>query len=567
METFPGQSEMIVKPEVQLLGDTLGAIAQGTLRIPRFQRPYVWRPDQMLELFDSLERGYPVGSLLVWETNLPLPSLDRVGDIAVPGPPPGAPTAFVLDGHQRLSTLFGTLMRPADQVVLDGQSEWIWQIFRELGDRFSREFGDRSSRNRYRHWKQTGTPPAQLLPMRSVLRTLDFLTFARRLQGGTESFVDFRHIGKMIDEAEQVAQRIKSYRFAVIRLQGGTLDQAVEVFSRLNSKGSPMTPQQMVSALTYDADSEDNLGDRISLILEGLGSRGFAELPSSTVFRAVLAVAGEEDVQTGRWESLAKRTKGKLDTAVERTETALGLAVDFLRSDVGVPLARLVPYSIQVLLLTAFFGLRPEPDGRQRDILAHWFWSTSWSGFFASANTTQVKNYLAAMKKFAQGGPDPDGCDEQARPFPDRFDMRSARIRTYLLWELQESPERQDPTGATFQALDELVKADTRAYRHVVASGAAGDSGQSPANRLIMPTVPGLSVRRALLTLAPDVADAVLASHGIPPEAMALLREGDDQGFIASRATHLAERERRFIVEKGIRPADAAAGGTEIDTE
>ncbi len=403
--------------------------------------------------------------------------------------------------------------------------------------------------------------------MRSVLRTLDFLTFARRLQGGTESFVDFRHIGKMIDEAEQVAQRIKSYRFAVIRLQGGTLDQAVEVFSRLNSKGSPMTPQQMVSALTYDADSEDNLGDRISLILEGLGSRGFAELPSSTVFRAVLAVAGEEDVQTGRWESLAKRTKGKLDTAVERTETALGLAVDFLRSDVGVPLARLVPYSIQVLLLTAFFGLRPEPDGRQRDILAHWFWSTSWSGFFASANTTQVKNYLAAMKKFAQGGPDPDGCDEQARPFPDRFDMRSARIRTYLLWELQESPERQDPTGATFQALDELVKADTRAYRHVVASGAAGDSGQSPANRLIMPTVPGLSVRRALLTLAPDVADAVLASHGIPPEAMALLREGDDQGFIASRATHLAERERRFIVEKGIRPADAAAGGTEIDTE
>ncbi|WP_396229739.1 DUF262 domain-containing protein, partial [Frankia sp. CpI1-P] len=126
---------MIVKPEVQLLGDILGAIAQGTLRIPRFQRPYVWRPDQMLELFDSLERGYPVGSLLVWETNLPLPSLDRVGDIAVPGPPQGTPTAFVLDGHQRLSTLFGTLMRSVDQAVPDGQSDWIWRVFRELGDR------------------------------------------------------------------------------------------------------------------------------------------------------------------------------------------------------------------------------------------------------------------------------------------------------------------------------------------------------------------------------------------------------------------------------------------------
>ncbi|KJE24604.1 Protein of unknown function DUF262 [Frankia torreyi] len=566
METVPGQTEMIVKPEVQLLGDILGAIAQGTLRIPRFQRPYVWRPDQMLELFDSLERGYPVGSLLVWETNLPLPSLDRVGDIAVPGPPQGTPTAFVLDGHQRLSTLFGTLMRSVDQAVPDGQSDWIWRVFRELGDRPSRESGDRSSRNRYRHWKQVGMPPAQLLPMRSVLRTLDFLNFARRLQSGTDFIVDPRDVENMIDEAEQVSQRIKSYRFAVVRLQGGTLDQAVEVFSRLNSKGSPMTPQQMVSALTYNADSADTLGDRISLILEGLGSRGFAELPSSTVFRAVLAVAGEEDVQTGRWESLARRRKGKLDTAVVRTETALGLTVEFLCSAVGVPLARLVPYSIQVLLLTAFFDLCPEPDRRQRDVLVRWFWSTSWSGFFASANTTQVKNYLAAMKKFAEGGPDPDGCDEQARPFPDRFDMRSARVRTYLLWELQELPERRYPTGEEFQALEELVKADTRAYRHVVTSGTTGGE-QSPANRLIMPTVPGLSVRRALLALAPDVADAVLASHGIPPEAMALLQGGDDQGFIAHRAKHLAEREREFIVRKGIRPADATAGETEIDTE
>ncbi len=567
MERVPGQSEMIVKPEVQLLGDVLGSIARGTLRIPRFQRPYVWRPDQMLDLFDSLERGYPVGSLLVWETNLSLPSLDRVGGIPVPGPQSGLPTAFVLDGHQRLSTLFGALMRPAEEIGEDGSGEWIWRIFRELGDRPSRESFERDRRNQYRHWKKDGVPPAGLLPMRSVLRTLDFLTFARRFQDEAAPKLGSRRADEMIDEAEQISQRIKSYRFAVISLQGGTLGQAVEVFSRLNSKGSAMTPQQMVSALTYDADAKDNLGDRISLILEGLGSQGFADLPSNTVFRAVLAVAGEEDVQTGRWESLANRTRDKLGDAVERTEAAIGLTVDFLQSEVGVPLARLVPYSIQVLLLTAFFDLCPDPSERQRIVLVRWFWSTSWSGFFASANTTQVKNYLAAMKGFAYGGPEPDGGNEQARPFPDRFDMRSARIRTFLLWELQELPERRDPTGRAFNALDELVKADTKAYRHIVASGTAGGNEQSPANRLIMPTAPGLSVRRALLTLAPDARDDVLASHGIPPEAMSLLRDGDDQGFIASRARHLAERERDFILRQGIQPADAAAGEAEIDTE
>jgi hypothetical protein len=565
METFPGSAEMIVKPEVQLLGDVLSSIAQGTLRIPRFQRPFVWRPDQMLELFDSLERGYPVGSLLVWETNLSLPSLDRVGDIVVPAAQPGLPTAFVLDGHQRLSTLFGTLARAGDAAP-DGDGEWIWRIYRELGVRPGKD-ADRYRRNLYRHWKKSAHPPADLLPMRAVLRTLDFLAFARTLQHEVEPVAGPRRAAEMVDEAEQVSGRIKSYRFAVVRLQGGTLEQAVEVFSRLNSKGSAMTPQQMVSALTYDEDSANNLGDRISLILEGLTDRGFAGIPSSTVFRAILAVAGEEDVHTVRWESLATRTKGRLETAVPRTEVALGRAVDFFRVEVGVPLARLVPYSIQILLLTAFFDQCPDPDTRQRSVLVRWFWSTSWSGFFASANSTQVKNYLAAMKEFARGGPEPDGCDEQARPFPDRFDMRSARIRTLLLWELQEFPARLDPGGQRFDAVEALARADTRAYRHVVTTNLNERIEQSPANRLVIPTPRGLSVRRTLLNLEPDVAAEVLASHGIPPEAIELLRAGDGAGFIRVRAKHLAEREQEFIRRQRLHPADVAVSETEIDTE
>ncbi|WP_250285951.1 DUF262 domain-containing protein [Frankia sp. CiP1_Cm_nod2] len=332
-----------------------------------------------IDLAALLERRAQASPERPAETNLGLPSLDRVGDIPAPEPPAGSAVSFVLDGHQRLSTLFGTLMRPAEDIGSAPANSWIWRVFRELGS-------DRNNRLVYRHWRKAGEPPASFLPVRSVLRTLDFLTFARQLQAASE---DPRTGDAMINEAEQVSQRIKSYRFAVIRLQGGTLEQAIEVFSRLNSKGSAMTPQQMVSALTYSSSSEVNLGDQVSLMLEGLGDRGFAGLPSNVVFRAVLAVAGEEDVQSGRWESLARRTRARLNPAIEQTEVALSRAVDFLRHEIRVPVARLVPYSIQVLLLTAFFDLCPKPSDGQRRILTRWFWSTSWSGFFASANTTQ----------------------------------------------------------------------------------------------------------------------------------------------------------------------------------
>ncbi|WP_322758956.1 hypothetical protein [Frankia sp. Cr2] len=250
---------------------------------------------------------------------------------------------------------------------------------------------------------------------------------------------------------------------------------------------------------------------------------------------------------------------------MDRTEIALARTIGFLREDIGAPLARLVPYNIQILLLTTFFNIRENPSGDQVETLRRWFWSTSWSGFFAGADSTQVKNYLNTMKIFADGGPGPEGQNQVARPFPDRFDMRSTRIRTFILWELQELQERLDSTGAVIDVVGTLERADTRAYRQITTEKT--DGAQSPANRIISPTQPGTSVRRALRTLPADINLAVLQSHGIPAELLDHLLAGNDVEFIAGRAEYLAGRERELMTKFGIRPADSALGSTDIDTE
>jgi uncharacterized protein with ParB-like and HNH nuclease domain len=51
------------------LGTVLDQIDQGTLLLPEFQRGYVWNRDQVRGLMRSLYRRYPVGGLLVWETD------------------------------------------------------------------------------------------------------------------------------------------------------------------------------------------------------------------------------------------------------------------------------------------------------------------------------------------------------------------------------------------------------------------------------------------------------------------------------------------------------------------
>ena len=84
--------------------------------LPAIQREFVWKPDQIVKLFDSILRGYPISSFLFWElkpenrdrwqaykfldraqqggTHNEIASIDGVQNMIL-----------VLDGQQRLTSL------------------------------------------------------------------------------------------------------------------------------------------------------------------------------------------------------------------------------------------------------------------------------------------------------------------------------------------------------------------------------------------------------------------------------------------------------------------------------
>src|SRR6185503_7847723 len=89
-----------------------------TLLVPDLQRPYVWTPSQVTLLIDSLLRGWPFGTLLLWRVHKEelagIPSrpfwrvADRTGefdDAQVSKSNPPAEFRMVLDGQQRLQSL------------------------------------------------------------------------------------------------------------------------------------------------------------------------------------------------------------------------------------------------------------------------------------------------------------------------------------------------------------------------------------------------------------------------------------------------------------------------------
>ena len=84
----------------------LDSVISGEIRIPAFQRGFVWEMDRVAYLLDSIYKGYPFGSLLFWRTRQQLLTERKLGTFTLPRPQTDYPIDYVLDGQQRLTSIF-----------------------------------------------------------------------------------------------------------------------------------------------------------------------------------------------------------------------------------------------------------------------------------------------------------------------------------------------------------------------------------------------------------------------------------------------------------------------------
>ena len=225
-----GRTEVL--PEVVFLGNLVERVVAGRIRVPRFQRAFVWKQADLHDLLDSVLRGFPIGSILVWETEREISTVPRVGPVVISDPPVG-PVSYLLDGQQRVSTLVGTLRLPDEAQSTVDQVEWRLYFDLEIGQFYPVP----DERVEPRHF-----------PVRSLLDTAGFFAACRRIE---KEIGDRSVAQRWLNEADRLASAFRDYQLPLIRIREANLDAAVTVFARLNRKGRKMAADEMVSALTY----------------------------------------------------------------------------------------------------------------------------------------------------------------------------------------------------------------------------------------------------------------------------------------------------------------------------
>lgn len=235
----------------------------------------------------------------------------------------------------------------------------------------------------------------------------------------------------------------------------------------------------------------------------------------------------------------------------------------------------MLPYSMQLVALSAFYGRCESPTRAQAALLERWFWSSSFAGWFTSGNPALVRRLLDELRDRVARDPAPTklehmALDQPALAIPLRFDLRAARVRALLCVLLARGPRRPDGVALSLEEASRLLfDRGFEAMSTLCATVKDAGLRRSPANRVldVAPDVAG-QAKTWILQLDPSVRDDVLLSHAIPPDSFALLQSGDNDGFLRRRLEFLSKLEHDFMRKANVTlPTSNASSASPIDSD
>ena len=536
MEQENHSPSYLEEPQVSFLSRVLEDIRNGGVVIPRFQRHFVWKIDDRLQLFDSINRGIPIGSLLVWRTTTTeLDSFHSIGGISlrIPNSPTGL--QFLLDGHQRMSTLFSALtyVENPDELVDPG----------EYGLRAGDAYYDLHD-DEFRILPLNRALPNGWMPLSILFNSIQLLKFQRELQE-TDFFTE-----ELIEKIDRLANRFRSYKIPLIPLVTNDLEAATTAFQRINSSGTPLSHTHMVVALTYSEGFD--LADRLKQAKRELRTVGWGGFSSKFILAVVRAQSSLEisrpDVE--QTSEVVKNDPSVLDAAV----TAIKLAAGFLRTRCLIPSPDFLPYSYQGVLLALAFSQNIQVTEEIEEALNRWVWLTTYTGLFRGAREKDVNAARDLILEVLGGEFNSleEMLSNEVFGFPDRYDFRSARIKSMAVrmaeHQIQLDESRKDST------LDFMAKHGSGCLVSLLGSSQFSDSGsRSLENRLLVGSAEEFVVQDEETEISESLQRTEFREkHLISEIAFAAYNEGELSEFLSCRKASLMELESTFVANLGL---------------
>ncbi|HYV09480.1 MAG TPA: DUF262 domain-containing protein [Pyrinomonadaceae bacterium] len=329
----------------------------GRVVIPEFQRDYVWRRTKAARLVDSLYRGFPISSLLLWQSDEPTRSRRRD-----PRPIHSSVMSWLIDGQQRVITLSRTM----------NGDEGIDVVFHPDREEFRLA---NAATQKDRNWFRVAELWDDEL-YRQLRRNLDG---SRQADKREERFEKLR--------------RILDYEVPVVKMVEHSFGDAVNAFTRINTLGVRLKHEDIESA-RIAARHSGFIADEVTPFLAELRRQGFNRLNIMHLFRACAFVAKPDGRNRTPLHELERTEVLKAWKLAQRaTEQAIGL----IRSEFGLVNMNILWSGALIVPLIAVCATVPARD-RDSNELAGWLALAALSHRYSGSSETALDQDLRACR-------------------------------------------------------------------------------------------------------------------------------------------------------------------------
>ena len=512
-----------IVPTNPRLSSLLTDVTRGNIKIPVFQREFVWNDEQIMSLLDSIYQGYPVGSLLLWSTKEKLDHERNVGGFALPDTPEDYPVNYILDGQQRLTTLFGVFN--SDMKTNDA----------ELADRFNVYFVPETEE--FVHYELAD--PTKSINLRLILDTTKLLPELPRFEKD------------MAARIATLTERFKDYEFPIVTIKDRTNQEVCRVFQRINSSGTSLSTLELLAAWTWS--DQFDLRKEIESLLERLADKGYEQLDETLLMRCLAAVV----LDRIEADELVDVAPDKLILGMQTLKQAIYAAVDFLEKELRIRNIIFVPFPIMIVPLAKFFSINLKPNAGQMTSLKRWFWFVAFTQRYKAGTNVADMADLASMVALATGSTPFDSLkgNIDAGLFQKAWRINSTIAKATICMLAQHSP-RSFLSNSLVDLSTAMSAYNSREFHHVYPKAWLATQGigfhesniianvcflSQADNRVISDRAPALY----MADIDPALKESIAAAALLPLASLDGSQPYND--FISQRSKRLAEVSNRLI--------------------
>lgn len=420
-------------------------VQTGDIKIPQFQREFVWSVEASAKLLDSIVKNYPIGTFIFWESSETLRAVRNVGNLEFAQKPKGASIKYVLDGQQRLTSLVAGLT---------GQ-----KITRANGkiDDFSNIYVNLTAKD----------DEAIIITDVSQLEDLQYISLMDAME--TKFSVLKKYPEQLVDEIQQIKEKITNYQFPVVSLMGAKINIATEVFTRINTSGKSLTVFDIMVAKTYDEVQGFDLSEKYRALIDELKVVGYDTMPNTVILHLIALLLNENQECDRR--AILSLDKQKFIDIFEDIISAIKSAIDYFKLQYGIAVSRILPYHILIVPFAYFFYYHKEkPTGDMAQHLENLFWRCALSERYSASTETKLSQDIKKVDLILKGqAPIYDWTVDTSPEYIIKngtFATGKSYIKAILCLYASFKPKSFDTNSDVNLSNDALKQSNSRNYHH-----------------------------------------------------------------------------------------------------